>query len=76
MYYYRLQIKWDYRKKKDTLNTPKRATTDSIQLPHLTDTQLYWMRKKGHQQQQDKPGSTPKPPPIYVNYVITVSPLI
>jgi hypothetical protein len=29
----------------DTLNTPKRATTDSIQFPHLTDTQLYWMKK-------------------------------
>jgi hypothetical protein len=23
---------------------PKRATIGSIQLPHLTDTQLYWMR--------------------------------
>jgi hypothetical protein len=31
---------------KETLNTPKRATTGSFQLPHLTDTQLYWMREK------------------------------
>jgi hypothetical protein len=30
---------------KESLNTPKRATTGSIELPHLTDTQLYCMRK-------------------------------
>jgi hypothetical protein len=30
---------------KESLNTPKRATTGSIQLPRLTDAQLYWMRK-------------------------------
>jgi hypothetical protein len=30
---------------KETLNTPKRATAGSIQLPHLTNIQLYWMRK-------------------------------
>jgi hypothetical protein len=27
------------------LNTPKRAIIGSIQLPHLTDIQLYWVRK-------------------------------
>jgi hypothetical protein len=41
------QHKKNTKETQETLNTPKTATTGSIHLLHLTDTQLYWMRKTG-----------------------------
>jgi hypothetical protein len=60
---------------KESLNTPKTATIGSIQLPHLTDTQLYWMRETYTNNSKTDLG-TPKHQPIYVNDVTTFSPLI